>query len=305
MARIDGGRLGQREVRGVTHYALVFARAAQSASDCRSSDTAFERRLRFPARNWPRLSTVIPRWCPARSPRRGLWRPAAPRRKAALPELARRRPEPFPAPPPPQSVRPRYIRIAPPNSAARHGLVAERRGRVPNTRPAAKELLRAGGRTERGPLVRCRVVRFAVRPRQSPPGTRGNTHGTQQDRADRRRPDRRHAGPLGRSQGIGRCRPVRHRRGGAAGQGARHCPGVADRGLRRRDYRSQRLRRDQGRRCRDRHRRRAAQARHEPRRSDRDQHQGRRRGRRRDQGERARTPLSSRSPIRSTRWSGS
>ena len=52
------------------------------------------------------------------------------------------------------------------------------------------------------------------------------------------------------------------------------------RGLRRRDHRRQRLRRHQGRRCRHRHRRRAAQARHEPRRSDRHQHQGGRRGRR-------------------------
>ena len=157
------------------------------------------------------------------------------------------------------------------------------------------------------PLPRCRLREIALRPAPDPrPHAIGGTcHGTQQDRADRRRPDRRHAGPVRRAQGTGRCRAVRRRRGRAAGQGARHRAGLLDRGLRRGDHRRQRLQRDQGRRRGDRHGRRAAQAGHEPRRSDRHQHEDRRRGRRRHQGERARRASSSRSPTRSTRWSGS
>ena len=46
-------------------------------------------------------------------------------------------------------------------------------------------------------------------------------HGSQQDRAHRRRPDRRHARAAGRAEGARRRRPVRHRRGDARGQGAR------------------------------------------------------------------------------------
>ena len=58
-------------------------------------------------------------------------------------------------------------------------------------------------------------------PRRSFP-IRGRTkHGAQQDRVDRRRPDRRHARASGRPQGTRRRRPVRHRRRHPAGQGAR------------------------------------------------------------------------------------
>ena len=79
---------------------------------------------------------------------------------------------------------------------------------------------------------------------------------------------------------------------------------LAGRRLRRQAHRHQFLRRDRGRRRLHRHRRRAAQARHEPRRSSRHQSQGDGAGRRRHQEIRARTPSSSASPIRSTPWSG-
>ena len=42
--------------------------------------------------------------------------------------------------------------------------------------------------------------------------TWGTLHGSQEDRADRRRTDRRHARPARRPEGTGRRRPVRHRR---------------------------------------------------------------------------------------------
>ena len=54
----------------------------------------------------------------------------------------------------------------------------------------------------------------------------------------------------------------------------------------------------------DRHRRRAAQAGHEPRRPHRHQRQGGEDGRRGDQDSIAQTPSSSPSPIRSTSWCG-
>ena len=63
---------------------------------------------------------------------------------------------------------------------------------------------------------------------------------------------------------------------------------------------TQRLRALEGRRRRDRHRRRAAQAGHEPRRPDRHQRQGHRHRRREHQGSTAPTPSSSSSPTRST-----
>ena len=78
-----------------------------------------------------------------------------------------------------------------------------------------------------------------------------------------------------------RRRAVRHRRRRPAGQGARPRPVLAGRRLRRQARGHQRLRGDGGRRRLHRHRRRAAQARHEPRRSARHQPQGDGPGRRR------------------------
>ncbi len=98
---------------------------------------------------------------------------------------------------------------------------------------------------------------------------------------------------------------VRHRRRHAAGQGARHRAVRAGRRLRRQAVPAPTAYDgDRGRRCLHRHRRRAAQARHEPRRSARHQSQGDGAGRRRHQEIRARTPSSSASPTRSTPWSG-
>ena len=105
-------------------------------------------------------------------------------------------------------------------------------------------------------------------------------------------------------QGAWRRRDVRHRGRHSAGQGARHRPVLAGRWLRRQLVGHQFLRRDRGRRGLHRHRRRAAQARHEPRRSARHQSQGDGAGRRRHARNTRRTPSSSASPIRSTRWCG-
>ena len=101
-----------------------------------------------------------------------------------------------------------------------------------------------------------------------------SSHGTQQDSPHRVRHDRRHARPPYRPQGPRRRRDVRHRRRHSAGQGARHRPIRAGRGLRCALSRRQRLRRDRGRRRLHRHRWRTEEAWHEPRRPDRRQPQG-------------------------------
>ena len=109
---------------------------------------------------------------------------------------------------------------------------------------------------------------------------------------------------LAATKGTGRRRPVRHRRRRAAGQGARSRQSGPVEGF---DAIAQGHLRIQGHRRRrrgDRHRRRAAQAGHEPRRPARDQPQGDGAGGRRHRQVRARTPSSSASPTRSTRWSG-
>ena len=75
-------------------------------------------------------------------------------------------------------------------------------------------------------------------------------------------------------QGSRRNRAVRRGRRRAARQGARPVAGRAGREIQPEDQGRQRICRDQGRRCGDRHRRRAAETRHEPRRSPRNQPQG-------------------------------
>ncbi len=99
-------------------------------------------------------------------------------------------------------------------------------------------------------------------------------HGAQEDRSDRCGTDRRHAGASGSDERTGRCGPVRHRRRHAAGQGARSQPVRSGRRLQRHHQGHVRIQGHRRRRCGDRHRRRAAQARHEPRRPARNQPQG-------------------------------
>ena len=101
-------------------------------------------------------------------------------------------------------------------------------------------------------------------------------HGSQEDRADRRRPDRWHAGacsPASRSWATSSCstssRACRPARRSTWSQSS------PVEGFNAASRRHQRLRRDRRRRRGDRHRRRPAQAGHEPRRPDR--HQRRRR----------------------------
>ena len=108
-------------------------------------------------------------------------------------------------------------------------------------------------------------------------------YGPQEDRPYRCRTDRRHPRAAGQPKGARRRRALRHRRRRAEGQGAG--PGAKRPGgrLRCQAGRHQQLRRDQGRRCGDRHRRHPAQAGHEPRRPSRDQHEGHGSGRRRHQ----------------------
>ena len=147
---------------------------------------------------------------------------------------------------------------------------------------------------------------FTPRALAQPTRSQGTfVHGAQEDRADRRRADRRHARPSGRPEGARRHRPVRHRRRRAAGQGARHRRVSPGRGLRRQASPAPTtMQAIAGADVVHRHRRRAAQARHEPRRSARHQPQGDGGGRRGHQAARARTPSSSASPTRSTPWSG-
>ncbi len=111
---------------------------------------------------------------------------------------------------------------------------------------------------------------------------------TQEDCPYRLRHDWRHARPSRREEGNGRHRPVRHCRGHAAGQGARPVAVRPCRRLRREDHRHERLCRHRRCRRRDRDRRRAAQARHEPRRPARHQSVGDESRRRRHQEQRAR-----------------
>ena len=88
------------------------------------------------------------------------------------------------------------------------------------------------------------------------------------------------------------------------GKSAGPLPGRPGRGLRRQAQGHQRLCRHQGRRCGDRHRRRAAQARHEPRRSSRHQSESDGGGGRGHQGQCAERLRRSASPIRWMRWCG-
>ena len=106
-------------------------------------------------------------------------------------------------------------------------------------------------------------------------------HGPQQDRPHRRRQYRRHARPPDRPEGTGRRRAVRRVRRRRGRQGARHHAVRPGGRLRRDDDRRLRLRRDQGRRRGDRHRRLPAHPRHVARRPDRQERRRDRRGRRR------------------------
>ena len=123
--------------------------------------------------------------------------------------------------------------------------------------------------------------------RRATRGAREDGDGAEQDRPDRRREHRRHARSSGGPQGTRGRRRLRHREGPAAGEGARSRRILAGRGVRLEDDRRPGLLGDQGRRRRDRHRRRDAKARDEPRRSGRGQHEGDDAGGRRDQTLRA------------------
>ena len=131
----------------------------------------------------------------------------------------------------------------------------------------------------------CAVAEGLAKSRFSHRSGRGG-HGKSEDRADRRRQDRRHARPSRRAEGAGRHRPVRRRRGRAPGQGARPRPVRPGRRLRRQAQGHQRLCRHRRRRRLHRHRRRRPQAGHEPRRPARHQPQGDEGGRRGHQGAR-------------------
>ena len=125
---------------------------------------------------------------------------------------------------------------------------------------------------EQARLAGSRFARF-VRAR-CPAMVKEIRYGAQENRSHRRRTDRRHAGPSGGPEGTGRCGDVRHHGRPAAGQGARSLPVRSGGRLQRQAQGHQQLRRYRRRRCGDRHRRRAAQAGHEPRRSARHQPQG-------------------------------
>ncbi|CAA9417199.1 MAG: Malate dehydrogenase, partial [uncultured Rubellimicrobium sp.] len=98
--------------------------------------------------------------------------------------------------------------------------------------------------------------------------------GQTQDRPHRCRTDRRHPRPPRGDQGAGRHHPLRHRRGHAPGQVARHRPVRPLRALRREPQGRELLRRHRGRGCLHRHGGRPPQAGHEPRRPPRHQPQG-------------------------------